>query len=416
MSVLRFVPVAAIAGLLVVGITADRKPSAAPVVTFGSAQTEPMPVIPPGAPLSSSWFCPGMPAQANGEGGTGVVSVLNSSDAPIDGSITVYPSEGTPRVIPLTVKERSRSDLRLGELAPAPWAAAVVELLGTEGVVEQSVLGPTGRSATACANNASSTWYLADGATTVDASMSLLLFNPFPDDAIVDIKFATGEGTRQPQSTQGFVVRGQSLRVLTLDDIVRREPSVAVDVQARSGRVVVGRVQAYSQGGKRAFSVSLASPQPAEDWWFATGDKSQTAVEHLAVYNPGQDDAEVTVAFYPTDPAAADAAEPVSVTVPAGTSVPVDVNATDGVPPGPHSIEVRSEDGQPVVAERTLVIVGDAAQNVTIQPGSPLTATEWTFVTGAADGSESLVIANTTGQDATVTVRALSAGRPHPAA
>jgi hypothetical protein len=241
----------------------------------------------------------------------------------------------------------------------------------------------------------------------VDASLSLLLFNPFPDDAIVDIKFATSEGTREPQATQGFVVRGRGLRVLPLDDIVRREPAVAVDVRARNGRVVVGRVQSYVQGAKRALSVGLASPQPAEEWWFATGDKSETATEHLAIYNPGEEDAEVDIAFYPTDPAAADAAEPVSITVPAGTSVPVDVNGSDGVPPGPHSIQVRSEPGSPVVAERTLDIKGDAAVNATLQPGSPLTANLWTFVTGAGDGSETLVVANTTGDTATVTVRVL---------
>lgn len=416
MSILRLVPVAALAALLVAGIRADRDPEPAPTVTFGNATSAPMPVIPGGTPLSSSWFCPGLPAQAGGDGGTGLVSVLNSADAPIEGSVTVFPSEGEPVSLPLTVKERSRADIRLGELAPAPWAAAVVELLGTEGVVEQTVLGPTGRSATACSNSASPSWYLADGATTVDASLSLLLFNPFPDDAIVDIRFATSEGTRQPQATQGFVVRGRSLRVLPLDEIVRREPAVAVDVQARSGRVVTGRVQSYVQGGKRALAVGLASPQPAEEWWFAAGDKSDTATEHLAVYNPGETDAEVDIAFYPSDPATADATEPVSITVPAGTSVPVDVSGSDAVPAGPHSIQVRSEPGSPVVAERTLDIKGDTAVNVTLQPGSPLTATVWTFVTGAADGSETLIVANTTGEKAVVTVRVLGPAGPAPLA
>jgi hypothetical protein len=408
----RFVPIVAIAALIIGATVLDRHQDAVPSVSFGSITTPPMPVVPQGAPLSSSWFCPGVPAGAPAQG-TGTISVLNAGDAPIDGSMTVYPSAGQPVTVPLTVKERSRTDIQPSKVAPSQWAGAVVELLGAEGVVEQSVVGPTGRSATACSNAASSTWYLADGATTVDANMALLLLNPFPDDAIVDIDFATTEGSRQPQETQGFVVRGQSLRVVPLNDIVRREPTVAVSVQARSGRVVTGRVQSYVSGAKRALSVSLGSPQPQVEWWFATGDKGNNVSEHLAIYNPGENDTDVDVAFYPTDPAQAQNVQPVTVTAPAGTSVLVDVPSTDGVPAGQHSIQVRSQ-GDPVVVERTLELQGDAARNVTIQPGSPLTATQWTFVTGAGDGSETLVVANTTGQDGTVTVKALGPAGPTP--
>ncbi len=406
MSLARIVPIAALGALIVGAVLVDRDLAPAPAVEFGAVTVSPMPVTPSGAPLSSSWFCPGVPSGPP-EGGDGVVSVLNSGAAPIEGSVTVYPSEGQPVSVPLVVRERSRTDLRLADVAPSSWSAAVVELLGAGGVVEQTVTGATGRSASACANAAASTWYLADGSTTVDAALSLLIFNPFPDDAIVDVSFSTAEGTRTPQDVQGLPIRGRSLRVLPLNDIVRREPTLATSVVARNGRVVVGRAQAYLQGPKRALSVSLASPVPAEQWWFATGDKGERATERISILNPGESDAEVDVSFYPADPTAAVAGEPVSITVPAGTSVVVDANAAETVVAGPHSIVVVSEPGRPVVAERTLDVQGDTAVNVTLQPGSPLVAPEWTFVTGAADGSEALVIANTTGEAATVTVLAL---------
>ena len=369
-----------------------------------------MPVVETGAPLSSSWYCPGAPAASDPAGGTGVVSVLNPGDTANDGTLTVYPSEGEPKTMPLAVGGRARVDVRLAEVAVAPWAAAIVELIGAEGVVEQSAAGPTGRSTTACANSAGSTWYFAEGATTVDASLSLLLFNPFPDDAILDLSFTTTEGTRQPQATQGYVVRGQSVRLLTLDDIVRREPIVATTVSARNGRVVAGRVQTYAQGQKRGFSVSLASPVPADQWWFASGDKGDRAAERISLFNPGDLDAEVDVAFYPADPSTVPPDQintPIAVTVPAKTAISVDVKENADVPAGQHSILVQSEQDQPVVAERVLELQGDTAFNVTLQPGSPLTATSWTFVTGAADGSEALVVANATGQEVDVTVRAL---------
>jgi hypothetical protein len=404
-NVARFIPIVAVAGLLVAATQLDDDLDPAPPAQFGSVNVPPMPVAPTGTPLSSSWFCPGVPA-GSPDAGTGTVSVLNASDTPIDGTLTVYRSEGEAVSAPIAVDERSRTDVRLSEIAPSPWAAAVVELLGTEGVVEQTVVGPMGRSVTACANAAAPTWYLADGATTVDAAYSLLLFNPFPDDAIVDVAFATTEGTRTPQALQGYPIRGRSLRVVNLAEVVRREPTVATKVTARSGRVVAARVQAYLRGTKRGLSVGLASPEPAEQWWFATGDKSERAAERVTIFNPGEADAEVDVSFFPSDPAAP-LADPVNVTVPAGTTAVVDVNASEGVPDGQHSILVLSEEGRPVIVERTLDLQGDTALNVTMQPGSPLVSTLWTLVTGLADGAEALVIANTTGVDAGVTVSSL---------
>ena len=166
-------------------------------------------------------------------------------------------------------------------------------------------------------------------------------------------------------------------------------------------------MQIFPEGAKRALSVGVASPEPAEQWWFASGQKGDTAAERVTIFNPGDSDAEVDVAFYPADPSTAPPTDPVQLTVPAGASATVDVATTDSVPAGQHSILALSEASRPVVAERVLEVQGDAARNVTIQPGSPLTATTWTFVTGAADGAEALVVANATGEATTASVLAL---------
>jgi hypothetical protein len=403
----RVAPLLALGALAGGVVYFDQELSPPAPVAYGSVTVPPMPIVPLGAPLSSSWFCPGVPAPADPAAGNGFVSVLNAGDTPIEGAITVYSTEGQPVTAPLVVEERSRADVRLGDLTTSPWAAAVVELLGAGGVVEQSAIGPTGRSTTACANSAGSTWYLADGATTLEASLGILLFNPFPDDAIVDVAFSTSEGTRKPQATQGYVVPASSVRLLELNEIVRREPTVATTVEARSGRVVAGRVQTYQEGARRALSVGLASPAPAEQWWFASGQKSDTEAERITIFNPGESDAEVDVAFYPADPSAAPPNDPVQVTVPAGASASVDLSETDTVPTGQHSILVVTEQSRPVVAERVMEVQGDVARNVTIQAGSPLSATTWTFVTGAPDGAEAMVIANATGLETTVDVLAL---------
>ncbi len=407
----RLVPLVAIVALVAGGLLADRHLAPAPAVQFGSSTVSPMPVVPSGTPLSSSWFCPGVPAGAT-PGSDGVISVLNPGDSAIEGTLTLYPIDGEPIARPLALPERSRSDFRMSQVAPGGWAAAVVELLGAEGVVEQTASSSAGFASSACANTAAQTWYLADGVTTLDASLSLLLFNPFPDDAIVDMSFATTSGTRQPGSLQGFVVKGRSLKVLPLDDVVRREPTIATTVKARSGRVVLGRAQSFVVGTRRAFAVGLGSTQASESWWFAAGESSSRTSERLALFNPGDDDSDVEVAFYPADPSKTQTPDPVDVTVPAAGSVTLDVNATDSVPDGDHSILVMAESGRPVVAERLLDVAGTKTANVTLQPGSPLTATAWTLLSGAAGNSESLAVANTTGEATTVTVRVLGPAGP----
>ena len=345
---------------------------------------------------------PGRPATGNG-----FVSVLNAGDTPIEGSLTAYSTDGQTAVAPLVIKERSRVDVRLGDLMVAPWAAAVVELLGAEGVVEQSVIGPTGRSTSACANSAGSTWYLADGATTVDATLGILLFNPFPDDAIVDVSFSTSEGTRTPQATQGYVVPGTSVRLLQLNEIVRAGTHDLDDGRGpqRPGR---RRPGAGLPGGRQAGPVGRGRVARAgRAVVVRLGRKGDQAAERITIFNPGDSDAEVDVAFYPADPSTA----------------PPPTRSAHGAPRAPRprstwppptrcrSVSTASwccrRRVARVVAERVLEVQGDAARNVTIQPGSPLTATTWTFVTGAPDGAEALVVANATGEATTASVLAL---------
>ena len=86
-----------------------------------------MPIAPPGAALSSSWFCPGGTA---GAGGTADVSVaaVNTTTTRAEGTLTVVPSEGDPKQVPLVVEARSRTVTRLGDVVAASYDAALVDL------------------------------------------------------------------------------------------------------------------------------------------------------------------------------------------------------------------------------------------------------------------------------------------------
>jgi hypothetical protein len=403
MTAVRRVAALALVGLvLVAGIVADRRttPPAGGVV-FGAAPAVEMPVAPVGDALTTSWYCPGVPAAADA---TGVVTVLNPSDQVLEGSLLFVPSEGASVRRPLQVAERTRVALRPAEVVEAPVVAVLVEVYGTNAVVEQTAQTPQGVSTSACATHAATTWYLADGATTLDATSDLVLFNPFPDDASVTLAFATEEGPRTPQALRNFVVPAQSVRVVDIDETVLRNTLVSTSVTVGQGRVVAGRLQTYNQRPRRGLVAGLASPWAGSAWWFANGRKGEGIAERVVVYNPGAEDAEVDITLFPADPAAGVVA-PITVTLPPNSSTAVDIGANEEVPEGVHSILVTARTDTPIVAERSFELTGEARQATTSQFGSPLVASQWYSVTGAPGGGAStLTITNPTGNETSYTI------------
>src|SRR5205823_7807524 len=103
---------------------------------------------------------------------------------------------------------------------------------GGGAAVEVAVAGPAGWSATACASSASQRWYLATGSTDRDASLSITLFNPFPDDAIVDLSFGTDQGPTAPAEFQGLIVPARGMLSVNVGDHVRRRLDVSTTVVA----------------------------------------------------------------------------------------------------------------------------------------------------------------------------------------
>ena len=128
--------------------------------------------------------------------------------------------------------------------------------------MEQSVARGEIRDPSACATAASASWYFADGVTTRDARLTYLLYNPYPDDAIVDMEFATNEGPFSPQPLQGLVVRGE-LRCAS-----STSPSKSVGAPPSPplsppdpGRLVLGRIQTFDGSeGREGFTSGVAAP------------------------------------------------------------------------------------------------------------------------------------------------------------
>jgi hypothetical protein len=97
--------------------------------------------------------------------------------------------------------------------------------------------GPTaGTAGLACAAPTSSA-YFAGPATTVGHDPRLVLVNPDPTPANVDVSVAQDTKPFSPDSTRGIALPGYGSTTIALVDVAPEQGAVAVHVQTRSGRV-----------------------------------------------------------------------------------------------------------------------------------------------------------------------------------
>ncbi|MEW6154866.1 MAG: DUF5719 family protein [Actinomycetota bacterium] len=356
---------------------------------------------------SSAWFCAGATAEEGGEA-DGTVVVANAGRQPLTGTVTVMPEEGEPRQVGLSVPASGHQSVRLRDVLTAPYASALVELDGGEAVVELAATGPLGRSVTPCASSASTTWYFAEGVTTRDAREVITLFNPFPEDAVVDLVFNTEEGEVTPQALTGLSVKGRAMTAVTVGDHVQRRLAVAARISARAGRLVAARLQTFDGSeGRRGMSVGLGAAAPGDVWYFPEGFLTDGLTERFQIFNPGSEEAEVAVNLALEQ----GQAEPIVLTVPPESRVTLAANDEARIPKNvAHAVTVRSTNGVPVVVERTIDAVAPAARSgVSIIIGARAPATRWVVAAAQSDDTtEAWLVVHNPGASATrVTVALL---------
>ena len=262
----------------------------------------------------------------------------------------------------------------------------------------------------------STNWYLAEGFTADESTEQLVLTNPFDQNVIVDVSFATDEGSRAPSQLQGFPVPPRSVQVIDVDSIAARdEPQVAVTVSAQRGAaLLVGRAQLYDGGGRLGYSMTLASPVLRSQWWFANGLRGPGITERYSIYNPGEDDVQVQPLYLGIASDVQVSADPINV--PAGELVTYSSDGVTGLPDGRHGLLFDTQDaGQALVIERAITRTIDDIPTTSVLLGGlargedALVPTVWTLGIGPGEPTDdALLVYNTTNAEATVTVQAVT--------
>jgi hypothetical protein len=211
------------------------------------------------------------------------------------------------------------------------------------------------------------------------------------------VTFQTNDGFRNPAELQALPVPGRHMRILNVTTAVPRLEQLAGTITARSGRVVVDRLQSFDGSDPNhpsGLAVTLAAPASSQVWAFGEGLITDGLNENYTLLNASDRPVNAEVDITLADPATNGEVDPITIAVPShGYTQIVMRDQTRVLPNVPHSVTVRTSDAAGLVVER--VVTGAApAPHRGYEPslGSPLVATQWVFADGASVTGERLEV------------------------
>jgi hypothetical protein len=388
--------------------------------SFFVAEATGTPVIPGDeSAITTSWFCGGTSAAGDSGSGSysGEIVLSNPTEVVVRGKITALTADEAAVEAAVVVEARSQNTIDVRSLVDSSYASTVVELDSSFVAVEQKAIHPAGTAVAPCANATSDEWHFADGFTFDGSDFRLILTNPYLSAAIVNVSVATEAGPRTPSNLQGYVVPARSIRVVNVAEAgFRDEKVLAVSVVAETGRFVAAKDQHYLGGGRLGHINALGAPGPSSQWWFADGDKGSGISERYSIYNPTDEDAQVSVLVLGLGEVEA-TLPPSSLSIPAHEVVTFDTSTIVGLPDGAHAMLVSSETGSDLVVER--VITRPAADYVAttavLGVMGGYTSQRWRVPTSTTIAIEDvLIVLNTSGEAGTFTVFSVGPGGEEP--
>lgn len=353
MRSMRVLAVIAIGGLLLAGVLVDIGDRA---VLDRADRYESALVAPTG--VVNTWFCPG------GSRLEGIaeltVQMVNRSDQPRTVTVSVLPGGSPPQdvsTLEMSIEPRSRVLLQPSEAVPdAEWVGVMVETTGADVVVEQILTAAQGVGRSPCLTRTAESWIVSNGATRSAVereSFVVMLLNPFPDVAVVDIELVADVGR---DSIDGLVVPAQRVAAVDITSEVTVASTVAAFIDVVSGRVAASWIQiADGLIAGRGIRTAPAVPGAADLWHLPVAAVGAGRRDVVAVSNPSATDtAEVDVEIIPEDPQLD--VGPIEITVRPGRTALIDLSRQarlDGI--GHFSLAVRSLTPVPVAASITSV-------------------------------------------------------------
>jgi hypothetical protein len=420
---LRRLPVLAVVGGCIalaaaLGLSGnDTSPTAHPATTIAGA----VPSVADPDAVSTTWYC-AEGTSARGARADETILIANQGDTDARALVTVMPGgEEEPASRRVTVPPGARSRVPVSDVLQATeqpdeeglivGPGVVVEVFGGQSVVEHEIVGEIDLAVGPCARHAGQDWYFAAGTTERGTEANAALFNPFNEDAIVDLTFATDAGFVAPADLQAVVVPRRSRVTAPVSNFVRRQAQVALHVHVRTGRIVAEHSLTFTAENetRRGLTLSLGASRPASAWTLPGVAPEDGASHALLVANFGRAATEVEIVPRFEEQTEA---RPQAVPVGGRTVAVVDLAGVGGAGAA-SAFDVRTTSASAVVVEELAWWRPPAtATGSATTLASPVRASGWTFAVGrlAPEGDATVSVLNPGRDRAAVTLLAYASG------
>jgi hypothetical protein len=323
--------------------------------------------------------------------------------AQVDSKLVAASPKGEP--VPVGLQPVLPQPLQLGAdklLVRRRTSSTGVDVVGygapvLAGTVSQYTRPVTGATAVRCAPDASATWYFAEGSSEIGYDERILLYNPFPAEAVVRITLFTPKGARSKASLAEVAVHASSAAAVALNESVLEQPVLGASVEVTRGRVVAWRVLLVDVDGGESASGSLGVEQPSTTWYLPNGEIGPGVRQHVSILNPGREEAIVNV-YLVTRKGVVQPQKLVDLVVRPRTVRGLDLAGflkESERNLGALSVVVRSNNGVPVVVEQSLTYSSGDLEGTASEVGAPAPALHWSIAPPSTrPTTESLTIFN----------------------
>lgn len=323
-------------------------------------------------------FCP----PTTGEGAAARTAAVSDARDQIGVNVAGEMSDLAPNRA-LGVKSDSKEPSEIVAYGgPVRAGAAVV----TKGPVQ-------GSEAMLCSAAASPKWYFAAGSASLGSQERILLYNPFPDEAVVRVNFFTPEGRELRTTFEEVPVPAHSWESVNINEAIRVTTAVAVVVDASRGRVVAWReLFASPEELPSGLQGSVGAPAPAPEWYFPDGAIGPGVDERIALLNPSGRQAEVAITLSTADETI-QARRLMEIAVPRRSSLSIQLEDQLRAPAELTGVSatVTTLNDVDIVAERTVWYDTGEISGVASEIGARRPTTRWVLPPAAVNPSTDAV-------------------------
>ncbi|HEY5578903.1 MAG TPA: DUF5719 family protein [Acidimicrobiia bacterium] len=252
------------------------------------------------------------------------------------------------------------TSIRLGQYLAQGLAPATVEFTDSPAASAVLTAGLSSLSGTVCPSSTPKVWQLPAGSTKAGEQLTLQLFNPFPEDAIVRVGAYSEFGPEPASDLDGVGVQSRSWKTIELHTELPVRESLGLTVEVAQGNVIPALVHRPAEG--------------VEATWTGTG---KSEVWEFPLVGLGELDGELVIANEGPDqvPYEVDviSEEGTSFGVITGQVAPlaqVRIPLVD-LAEGPFGVRVRAEGAVSAVA------TARGEGGYAVLPGAATTAQQW---------------------------------------